>query len=478
MSEYHCFIGLELHAQLLTKTKMFCSCKNSFGEEANSLTCPVCLGLPGALPVVNKEAVVQALKFALATSCRINKISYFDRKNYFYPDLPKGYQITQFNRPLARSGFVAIGQGKNIRLSEIHLEEDSARAVHNEDYVKKGLSYLDFNRAGIPLLEIVTKPDIKGAQDTVKFLRNIIKILQYLKISNGKLQDGSLRCDINISVAKAAEKLPHWKIEIKNLNSLNAIKKAIICEKERLISLIDKGEKLVEETRMWNQDCRCTKLLRKKEKHFDYRYFPDPDLPNLNFDDKFLNNIKKEIPELPQQKKTRFQEEYNLASNLADILTKKIEIADFYEKSLEFYRNPILTARVITGEFFAYLNRINKELDQMDFNASYLAEIVELLDKDKINYNIVKKIFNYLKENMQSPKIIVKENNWIIINDKEKLKKLIVEIINSNPDAIKKYKEGDDRLIDFFIGQVMRRTKGRAEGEMVKKILLQQLEEV
>ncbi len=328
-NNFHVFIGLELHAQLLTNTKMFCGCKNSFGQEPNLLTCPVCLGLPGALPVVNKKAVELALKFAMATSCKVNKHSWFDRKNYFYPDLAKGYQITQFFKPLAQSGKIKLESEKTIRINDIHLEEDSARSIHYEDYVKNDLSYLDFNRSGVPLLEIVTEPELQNAEEVIEFLKKIIRIMQYLKICDGKLQDGSLRCDLNISVSENSEVSPDWKVEIKNLNSMKAIKKTVKYEVAREIKSIEKSKKLKQQTRKWNETKQITELLRSKEKDYDYRYFPDPDLPPLDIEKSCLEEVEGELPELPSQKKNRFEQKYHLDSGTIELLIRKRKLRIF-----------------------------------------------------------------------------------------------------------------------------------------------------
>ncbi|MBS3768517.1 MAG: Asp-tRNA(Asn)/Glu-tRNA(Gln) amidotransferase subunit GatB [Candidatus Cloacimonetes bacterium] len=477
-NRYTTYIGLELHAQLLTKSKMFCGCKNSFGEKPNSQTCPVCLGLPGSLPVVNREALNQAIKFGLATDSNINMNSWFDRKNYFYPDLPKGYQITQFAKPLAQGGVIELSGNNKVHLQEIHLEEDSARSVHYEDYVKEGYSYLDFNRSGIPLLEIVTEPDLCNSSEVVNFLKHIIKIMQYLKICNGKLQDGSLRCDLNISVGKNSDSVPDWKVEVKNLNSLKAIKKAVKFEEKRLIEMLEKGMYLEQQTRKWDEKKGVTELLRSKEKDYDYRYFPDPDLPQINLEETYIKEIEDLMPELPAKKQKRFMEEYGLDTDSAELLTRNQKIADFFEESLKFYNNPDLTARIIIGDFFAFMNEVSEDFCKKGIKPVFIAEIVEMLDKNMISNKIVKKIFSHFQEKILSPKEMVKNNNWNIINDNSQIKKIIENTIINNPEEVKRYQAGNQNLMNFFIGKVMQKTQGRAKGEKVKRILKELLKEM
>ncbi len=473
--EYEPVIGLEVHIQLLTKTKIFCSCSTDFGASPNTHVCPVCLGMPGVLPVLNKQVVEYAIRLGVALNCKINRFSRFARKNYFYPDLPKGYQISQYELPILEGGFVEIytdGEFKKIALERIHMEEDAGKTIHKGDG-----SYVDLNRAGVPLLEMVSMPVMHTPQEAGEYLRSIRKIVRYLGICDGNMEEGSMRCDANISVRPKGETKLGTKAELKNMNSFKHVEKALEYEIERQITAIENGEKIVQETRLWDEKAGITKSMRSKEEAFEYRYFPDPDLVPLLIDDEWVENVKKEVPELPKERLERFMRDYSLKFDDARILTDEKQLADFFEEALGSSSNHKAVANWILSELLGYLNKDNKSVTDTLVKPKDIGELVELIDSNTISGKIAKTVFKDMYETGKSPKQIIDEKGLVQITDTKLIEDLADKIIASNPKAVSQYKSGKKNTIGFFVGQIMKETKGKANPKIVNEILSKKLEE-
>lgn len=479
---YEPVIGLEIHAQLLTKTKLFCGCSSKYGDPPNTLTCPVCLGLPGALPVVNHEAVVMAIKLALAIKAHIHLRSVFSRKNYFYPDLPKGYQITQYHFPLATDGHLKIehnGSYKTIGISRIQLEEDAGKSIHDGMPDSPEKTYLDFNRCGIPLLEIVGRPEINSPSEAVEFLQLFRKTLQYLEICDGNMEEGSLRCDANLSVRKKGNRDMGVKIEVKNLNSFRFLQKALEYEVQRQIELLGKGKLIRQETRFWDSRQNKTLSMRSKEEAHDYRYFHEPDLPPFVIFKELIDKIKTTLPELPQEKVERFGREYKIPLHDAKILTTTRHLADYFEQTAIASKNPKQASNWIMREVLQYLKEENINITEFPIPPNYLGELILLADKKEISHNMAKeKIFPQMLRTKKSATEIVKEEGLSQISDAGKIRELILEIIEKNPRPVKQYKEGKVQVLGFFVGRVMKETKGAANPQLVNKILKETLDKI
>ncbi len=473
--EYEPVIGLEVHIQLLTKTKIFCSCSTDFGAEPNTHVCPVCLGMPGVLPVLNKQVVEYAIKLGLALNCKINRFSRFARKNYFYPDLPKGYQISQYKLPILEGGFVEIyinGEYKKIALERIHMEEDAGKTIHKGDS-----SYVDLNRAGVPLLEMVSLPVMHTPEEAGEYLKAIRKIVRYLGICDGNMEEGSMRCDANISVKPKGTTKLGTKAELKNMNSFKHVEKALEYEIERQIASLESGEKIVQETRLWDEKAGITKSMRSKEEAFEYRYFPDPDLTPLLIDDQWIEKIKKDVPELPKEKLERFKKEYSLKFEDARILTEEKQLADFFEEAVNASDNPKAVANWIISELLGYLNKDNKQITDTVIKPQHIGELVKMIDNNTISGKIAKSVFKDMYETGKSPEIIVKEKGLIQITDTNLIEKIADKIIADNPKAVSQYKSGKKNTLGFFVGQIMKETKGKANPKVVNEILAKKLEE-
>ena len=473
--EYEPVIGLEVHIQLLTKTKIFCSCSTDFGASPNTHVCPVCLGMPGVLPVLNKQVVEYAIRLGVALNCKINRFSRFARKNYFYPDLPKGYQISQYELPILEGGFVEIytdGEFKKIALERIHMEEDAGKTIHKGDG-----SYVDLNRAGVPLLEMVSMPVMHTPQEAGEYLRSIRKIVRYLGICDGNMEEGSMRCDANISVRPKGETKLGTKAELKNMNSFKHVEKALEYEIERQITAIENGEKIVQETRLWDEKAGITKSMRSKEEAFEYRYFPDPDLVPLLIDDEWIEDVKKEVPELPKERLERFMRDYSLKFDDARILTEEKQLADFFEEALGSSSNHKAVANWILTELLGYLNKDNKSVTDTLVKPKDIGELVELIDSNTISGKIAKTVFKDMYETGKSPKQIIDEKGLVQITDTKLIEDLADKIIASNPKAVSQYKSGKKNTIGFFVGQIMKETKGKANPKIVNEILSKKLEE-
>lgn len=475
--EFEAVIGLEVHAQLRTESKLFCSCSTRFGASPNSQVCPICTGQPGVLPVINKKAVEFALKIALALGCKINLYSLMARKHYFYPDLPKNYQISQYELPIAEGGAVEIelnGQKKRIGLTRIHLEEDAGKLVHDE---KQPYSYVDFNRTGVPLLEIVSKPEISSPEEAVAYLKTLRSIVRYLGICDGNMEEGSLRCDANVSVRPKGSETFGTKVELKNMNSFKHVEKALAYEIKRQIGLLLEGKEVIQETRLYDEATQTTHPMRGKEEAHDYCYFPDPDLIEIKLEESLLKKIKDEIPELPLAKKARFERDYGLSSNEASILTEEKTLADFFEETVKLYPNPKAIANFILTEVLRYLNRDRVDISETRLTPLYLAELLELVERELISITLAKQqVFPEVYAKGVSPKKIVEEKNLLQESSEEGLRKICEEVLKENPSEVEKYKTGKKGLLGFFVGQAMKKTQGKANPKLLNKIFTELLE--
>ena len=475
--EFEPVIGLEVHVQLKTKSKLFCACPTKFGAPPNSQVCPICTGQPGVLPVLNRQAIHYALKLALAVGARINRLSIMARKHYFYPDLPKNYQISQYELPIAEGGAIEIevnGSTKLINLTRIHLEEDAGKLIHDE---KKPYSYVDFNRTGIPLLEIVSKPEIHSPEEAVAYLKTLRSIVRYLGICDGNMEEGSLRCDANVSVRPKGSSTLGVKVELKNMNSFKHVERALAFEIKRQTALLLEGKTPVQETRLYDESTQTTHPMRGKEEAHDYCYFPDPDLIEVRVSEDWIEKIREELPELPSAKKARFMEEYGLSSYEAGILVEEKPLADFFEDTVRLYAKPKAVANFILTEVLRYLNRDNISIEQTQLKPEYLAELLSLVDDGTISITIAKQqVFPEVYEKGLPPKRVVEERGLKQESSEELLRKLCEEVIKENPKEVEKYRSGKKGVLGFFVGQVMKKTGGKANPKLVNQILTELLE--
>jgi aspartyl-tRNA(Asn)/glutamyl-tRNA(Gln) amidotransferase subunit B len=476
--EYQVSIGLEVHVQLSTTTKAFCGCPTTFGAKPNTSVCPICLGMPGTLPVLNEKAFDYAIKTALALNCHISNLTKFDRKNYFYPDLPKNFQISQYDTPLSYDGYLEVeteGERKKIRIKRVHLEEDAGKLIH-----KKGVSLVDFNRSGTPLLEIVSEPDITSAQCAHSYLTKLKSILRYLRVSDCNMEEGSLRCDANVSLRKMGTKTLGVKTEVKNMNSFKAVRQALEYEIERQKEVLKDGQEVIQETRLWDESRCKTFSMRSKEEAFDYRYFPEPDLPVFRISKDKINKIKESLPELPDEKKTRFMKKYGLSNYDASILTEDINLADYFEETNKILNNPKAVANWIIGPIFKELNERNIELGSLKdkIKPQDLSELIKLVLDGKINITSAKeKAIPMLIESSEDQPVLIEEigKELAQISDIQKLEVIVSKVIKENQKSVQDYIGGKEKAIMFLVGQVMRQTKGKANPQMVRKILEERL---
>lgn len=471
---FEAVIGLEVHVQLATKSKIFCNCSTKFGSQPNSNVCPVCLGMPGVLPVLNKKVVEYTTKAGLALNCKINKKSIFARKNYFYPDLPKGYQISQYELPICEHGYIDIdinGMGKRVGITRIHMEEDAGKSIHGENLGDSYSSFIDLNRAGVPLMEIVSEPDIRSGEEAKEYLQKLKTILEYIEVSDCNMEEGSLRCDANISVRPVGQKEFGTKTEIKNMNSFKNVQKAIEYEIKRQIKVIKEGGKIIQETRLWDTDKNATISMRSKEEAHDYRYFPDPDLVPLVLDDEFIENIKKTLPILPDELKEKFIKEYGLPEYDASVLTSVKSYATFFEETVSIANNPKKVSNWIMSELLRVVNDKGCDIFDAGLSPENLAEIINLIDNGKISGKIAKDIFEEVIETGNKPSAIIKEKGLIQISDDKELELIIKQIIENSPKETERFKNGEQKLMGFFVGQVMKETKGKANPKLVNEII-------
>ena len=472
---YEMVIGLEVHCELSTKTKIFCSCPTEFGGEPNTHCCPVCMAMPGTLPVLNEKVVEYAVKAGLATNCEIARNSKNDRKNYFYPDLPKSYQISQYDMPLCNHGSVEIedenGEKKTIRILRIHIEEDAGKLNHDE--YGRG-SFVDLNRAGVPLIEVVSEPDMSSAEEAEKYLRKLKSIFEYIQVSDCKMQEGSLRADVNVSVRKKGEPLG-TRTEMKNMNSFRSIVRAINYEAERQIDELEKGNKIIQETLRWDDVSGKTFPMRDKEDAQDYRYFPDPDLVAIKLSEEYIDNIKNNLPELPEVKKERYLNDFGLSMKAANFVTSSKYYSDIFDAATEKSNNPKAISNWLMSDVARILNEREEEPDKIPFTGEQLGELVSLIDKGTISNSIGKKVLDEMFENPEEPSKIIEEKGWVQISDEGAIKDIVKEILANNPQSVADYKAGKDRALGFLVGQAMKATKGKANPQMLNKMFIEEL---
>ncbi|WP_027363277.1 Asp-tRNA(Asn)/Glu-tRNA(Gln) amidotransferase subunit GatB [Desulfotruncus alcoholivorax] len=479
MSQYEAVIGLEVHVELKTNTKIFCNSSTEFGAEPNHHICPVCLGLPGVLPVVNKKVVEYAIKAGLALNCKIASFSKFDRKNYYYPDLPKNYQISQYDLPIAEHGYLDInvgGKEKRIGITRVHMEEDAGKLIHQGTIATTPFSLVDYNRTGVPLIEIVSEPDMRSAEEAIAYLEKLKAIIQYTGVSDCKMQEGSLRCDANISVRPAGQQELGTKTELKNMNSFKALHKALAYEIERQIEVLEDGGKITQETRTWDEARGVTLTMRSKEEAHDYRYFPDPDLVPLVISEEWVKEIQYAIPELPDQRKERFVRELGLPDYDAEVLTSAKELADFYEQCVKIYNNPKVISNWIMGDMLKMMNAGGLEIKDVRVKPEQLAKLLQLIDNGTISGKIAKNVFEEMFNSGMDPEIIVREKGLVQISDEGLIEKVVRQVVEANPKSVDDYKNGKKQALGFLVGQVMKLTKGKANPGMVNKMLSDMLD--
>ncbi|MEJ2144963.1 MAG: Asp-tRNA(Asn)/Glu-tRNA(Gln) amidotransferase subunit GatB [Acidobacteriota bacterium] len=476
--EFEPVIGLEVHAQLLTQSKIFCSCSTRFGAPPNSNTCPVCLGLPGALPVLNRQAVAMAVRSGLALGCRINRKSLFARKNYFYPDLPKGYQISQYDLPLAAEGIATISlpadpseppsaaESKRFRINRIHLEDDAGKSIHDQG----GTTQVNLNRTGTPLIEIVTEADFRSSGEAYEFLSFLRQVLLYLEVCDGNMEEGSLRCDANVSIRPVGAEAFGTKTEIKNLNSFRFVRRALDYEIERQKAVLLEGGRIIQETRLWNEQTQSTEAMRSKEEAHDYRYFPEPDLLPLVISQEWLDELQESIPELPDARKTRLEADYGLDESLAGLLTQTREFSDYFETAAR-KAPPVKVANWMIGDLTRELKRDGREIADCPIAPHHLAELVELIDTGAISGKTAKDVFSRMYQSGEAPARIVEREGLRQISSEGELDSVVDRVLDANPDKVEQYRGGKEGLIGFFVGQVMRETGGQANPKLVNELL-------
>ena len=479
--KYEAVIGLEVHTELRTATKIFCSCKTSFGAEPNTNVCPVCLGLPGVLPVLNKKVLEFAVRTGLALNCEISRYSKFDRKNYYYPDLPKNFQTSQYDLPICEHGHLDIevdGKKSTVRITRAHMEEDAGKLVHHGTSITDSdYSLVDYNRTGTPLLEIVSEPDIRSAKEAVAYMEKLRAILQYCGVSDCKMEEGSLRCDANVSVRPVGQKELGTKTEIKNINSFRGVERAIEYEAMRQAQLLEDGGTVVQETRTWDEKEGVTKSMRKKEEANDYRYFPEPDLVPFTVSDEYIEEIRKTLPELPDARKARYMESYGLAAYDADYLTNDKDRADYFEAMVAAGAEPKEAANWLMGDFAKHLSRDNLEMKAAPVQAAAMADLLKLIAKGTISGKIAKQVFAEMWTSGKDPETIVKEKGLVQISDTGALEELAAKVIAANPQSVADFKAGKKKAVGFLMGQIMKETKGKANPQVVNGILTKMLSE-
>ena len=460
--DYEVIIGLEVHSELSTKTKIFCSCPTTFGASPNTQVCPICMAMPGTLPVLNEKVVEYAVKAGLATNCTISKNSKNDRKNYFYPDLPKAYQISQYDEPLCEAGFVEIDTDngkKKIGITRIHIEEDAGKLNH-DDF--SGGSLVDLNRAGVPLIEIVSEPDLRSTEEVETYLRKLKAILEYIEVSDCKMQEGSFRADVNVSVRKKGDQKLGTRTEMKNMNSFRSITRAIEYEVDRQIEILEEGKEVEQETLRWDDVSGKTFSMRDN-------------LALINLSDEYIENIRKNLPELPESRKQRYKEEYKLSEKDANIITASKYLSDLFENAIKICNNPKAVSNWIISDISRILNETEMDPIEIPFDANQLGKLVTLIDKGTISSSIGKKVLEELFENPRDPEEIIKEKGWIQISDESAIKEVVTKVLEANPQSIADYRAGKDKALGFLVGQAMKETKGKANPKMLNEMFLKEL---
>jgi len=476
MMKYEAVIGLEVHAQMLTDTKMFCGCSTRFGSEPNTQTCPVCIGMPGVLPVMNKKALEFTIKTGLAMNCKISPYSRFARKNYFYPDLPKGYQISQYELPICEGGYIEIvldGEAKRIGITRIHMEEDAGKNIHEGS---GPYSFVDLNRAGIPLMEIVSEPDIRSPKEAAEYMKKLRTILRYLGVCDGNMEQGSLRCDANVSIRPVGQKEYGTRAEVKNINSFKFVEKALEYEIKRQIKVVEEGGRVIQETRLWDSNKGITESMRGKEEAHDYRYFPEPDLVPIAADKEWIDEIRSTLPELPDAKRERFISGYGIPEYDADLLTEEKVRAEWFEDAVKAGGKPKIVANWIITNIFKRLKEEDKEINETLLKPKHLVSLLSLIDAGSTSSTMAKTIIlDEIFKSGKMPEDIVKEKGLVQISDAGEIEKAIDEILAKSQKEVERYKSGDEKLIGFFVGQIMKATKGKANPQMVNELLKKKL---
>jgi aspartyl-tRNA(Asn)/glutamyl-tRNA(Gln) amidotransferase subunit B len=473
--QYEAVIGLEIHAQLLTKTKIFCGCSTEFGAPPNTHTCPVCLGMPGVLPVLNRKVVDYTLRMSLATNCTVAHESRFARKNYFYPDLPKGYQISQYELPIAEHGHVFIhvnGERKRVGITRIHMEEDAGKLTHHPNLP---ISAVDFNRTGVPLIEIVSEPDMRSPQEAGAYLRQLRAVLRYLEICDGNMEEGSFRCDANVSIRPSGTDTLGTRVELKNMNSFRHVENALTYEIERQKVSIEDGRELVQETRLWDEDKGVTVSMRGKEEAHDYRYFPDPDLLPLVIDEAWIDEVRATLPELPDEKRARFVEAYGIPSYDAEVLTSSRALADYFEACVKQFPEAKTVSNWVMGSILATLKTENKTIEESPVSPEGLAELLRLIDSGVISGKIAKTVFDDMVSTGKAPETIVEEKGLVQVTDTDAISEIVNQVLSEHEKEVTDYKGGKTKLFGFFVGQVMKATRGKANPKIVNEILKEKL---
>lgn len=494
--KYEAVIGLEVHAQMLTDSKIFCGCSTRFGSEPNTQTCQICIGMPGVLPVLNKKAFEFAISTGLATNCKISPYSRFARKNYFYPDLPKGYQISQYELPICEHGFLEIvvnGEDRKIGITRIHMEEDAGKNIHESTSGGQGsgnYSFVDLNRTGVPLMEIVSEPDIRSPKEAAEYMKKLRELVRWIGVCDGDMEEGSLRCDANVSVRPVGQKEYGTRAEVKNINSFKFVEKALEYEIKRQIKVIEEGGKIIQETRLWDSNKGITESMRTKEEAHDYRYFPDPDLVPITVEQKLIDGLKASLPELPDAKRKRFVSEYGLPQYDADLLTEERSTAEYFEKALEKAVEELvklgvcsdlkivakIVANLIITNIFKHLKEEDKEINETPLTPGHLGNLVSLIEAGRTSTTMAKTtILDEVFKSGKMPEVIVKEKGLIQISDSSEIEKAVDEIIAKNPKEVERFKAGDEKLLGFFVGQIMKLTKGKANPQVVNEMLRKKL---
>lgn len=474
--EYEIVIGLEVHAELSTKSKIYCSCSTEFGGEPNTRTCPICTGMPGVLPVLNKSVVEYAVRAGLATNCHIAQFSKQDRKNYFYPDLPKAFQTSQYDLPICSAGYIDIdceGKSKRIGITRIHIEEDAGKLMHDEGDTG---TLIDYNRCGVPLIEIVSEPDMRSTTEVRTFLENLKAILEYINVSDCKMQEGSLRVDVNLSVRPVGQKELGTRTEMKNLNSFKAIGRAIEGEAKRQIEVLEKAGVILQETRRWDDIKGMSFAMRSKEEAHDYRYFPEPDLMPIVVDEEWRQKIKDSLPELPKERGKRYVKEFGLPEYDASMLTSSKVLADFFEQAVNKGGNAKALSNWMMGDLLRILKERKLDYEQIPFPSEYLAKLVMLIEKGTISGTIAKKVFEKMFDQGKDPELIVKEEGLEVVNDEDVIFAVVKKILESNPQSVEDYRKGKTKAFGFLVGQAMKETKGKADPKLINQMLKDELE--
>ena len=476
--DYECVIGLEVHAQLLTDSKLFCSCATAFQAEPNDQTCPVCLGLPGVLPVLNRQAVELTMRTGLAMQGTVANLNRFARKNYFYPDLPKGYQISQFEEPLIEGGgldFEVDGTIRHVGLNRIHLEEDAGKSIHGENLADPDKSYVDLNRTGVPLMEIVSAPDLRSPEEARAYLQKLKTVLEYLDVCDGNMEEGSLRCDANVSLRPVGTDTLGTRTEIKNLNSFRNVQQAIAYEMERQRDVLDNGGSVVQETRLFDAGRGVTLPMRSKEEAHDYRYFPEPDLVPLHIEPDWVESVRQSIPELPDARRQRFVAQYGLPAYDAEVLVASRAMADYFEATVALFPQAKIVSNWVMGDFLRALNHADHSPREAPVTPSHLAELLRLIDDGTISGKIAKTVFEDVYRTGKRPGAIVAEGGLVQMSDSDALREVIEQVLAQHPEQIAGYRGGKDKLLGFFVGQTMKATQGKANPAMVNTLLREML---